>query len=95
MGIRSSEIDPSMCQLRLWFLAAVTPMTEITRLRELEADCRRRAQSEPERKWHWLAQAAKYQTQANFAVAEKSAEPNAPEVKLASWPTGGDERRLH
>ena len=70
-------------------------MKEIARLGELEADCRRRAQSEPERKWHWLAQAAKYQIQANLIVAENPAEPNAPEVRLASWLLGGDERRLH
>ena len=70
-------------------------MNELTRLRELEADCRRRAQSEPERKWDWLAQAAKYQIQANLEVGETTAEPSAPEVRLASWPIGGDERRLH
>ena len=70
-------------------------MTEIARLRELEADCRQRAQSEPERKWHWLAQAAKYQVQANLEVAENAAEPNAPEVRLANWPIGGSERRLN
>ena len=70
-------------------------MKDIDRLRELEADCRQRAQSEPERKWYWLAQAARYQTQAIFEVAEKSTEPNAPEVRLASWPMGRDERRLH
>jgi hypothetical protein len=76
-------------------LAGIAPMKEITRLRELEADCRQRAQSEPERKWYWLAQAAKYQIQANLEVAENATEPNAPEVRLASWPIGGDERRLH
>ena len=70
-------------------------MEDMARLRELEADCRRRAQCEPERKWYWLAQAAKYQTQANFEAAEQSTEPTAPEVRLASWPLGGDERRLH
>jgi hypothetical protein len=70
-------------------------MKDIAGLRELEADCRRRAQSEPDRKWYWLAQAAKYRTQANFDVAEDSAEPNAPEIKLASWPRQADERRLH
>lgn len=70
-------------------------MTEIARLRELEADCRRRVQSEPERKWHWLAQAAKYQIQANLKAAENPAEPNVPEIKLASWQLGRDERRLH
>ena len=70
-------------------------MKEIARLRELEADCRQRAQREPERKWFWLAQAARYQTQATLEAAEMSTEPNAPEVMLASWPLGGDERRLH
>jgi len=70
-------------------------MKEIARLRELEAGCRQRAQSEPERKWYWLAQAARYQTQADFDVVEESTEPNAPEVRLASWPLGWDERRLH
>jgi hypothetical protein len=70
-------------------------MKEVTRLRELEADCRQRAQGEPERKWYWLAQASKYQMQANLEVAESATEPNAPEVRLASWPIGGDERRLH
>ena len=70
-------------------------MKEITRLRKLQADCRRRAQSEPERKWHWLAQAAKYQIQASLEIAQHPAEPNAPDVTLASWPLGRDERRLH
>jgi len=73
----------------------VTPMKEIARLRGLEADCRERALSEPEKKWHWLAQAAKYQIQANLVVAENAAEPNVPEVRLANWPIGVDERRLH
>jgi len=49
-------------------------MKEITRLRKLQADCRRRAQSEPERKWHWLAQAAKYQIQASLEIAQHVAE---------------------
>jgi len=70
-------------------------MKEITRLRKLEADCRQRAQSEPERKWYWLAEAAKYQIQANLEVAENSTEPNVPEIRLASWPMCGHERRLH
>jgi hypothetical protein len=77
------------------FLTGITSMKELTRLRELESDCRQRAQSEPERKWHWLAQAAKYQMQANLVAAENATEPNAPEVKLADWPMGGVERRLH
>jgi hypothetical protein len=79
----------------LWFLAGAAPMKEITRLRKLQADCRRRARNEPERKWHWLAQAARYQIQANLEVTQLPAEPNAPDVTLASWPLGGDERRLH
>ncbi|QWG12419.1 hypothetical protein KMZ29_22355 [Bradyrhizobium sediminis] len=70
-------------------------MKEITQLRELEADCRRRAQSEPERKWYWLAQAARHRTQAALEAAGMSTEANAPEVKLASWPMVRDERRLH
>jgi hypothetical protein len=69
-------------------------MTDITGLRELEAECRRRAQGDPDRKWFWLAQAAKYQIQADFAVSVNASEPNAPEVRLASWAMG-DERRLH
>ena len=63
-------------------------MNELTRLRELEADCRRRAQSEPERKWYWLAQAAKYQIQENLAVGETHAEQSTADVRLASWPIG-------
>jgi hypothetical protein len=70
-------------------------MKEIARLRKLEADCRQQAENEPERKWYWLAQAAKYRTQEIFSVPEDSAEPNAPEIRLASWPIRADERRLH
>jgi len=70
-------------------------MKKIARLQGLEAGCRQRALSEPERKWYWLAQAAKYQIQANLVVAENAAEPNVPEVRLANWPIGVDERRLH
>lgn len=72
-------------KLRWWFSRGVTAMNEITRLRELEADCRQRALSEPERKWYWLAQAAKYQIQANLVVAETATEPSAPEIRLATW----------
>jgi hypothetical protein len=43
-----------------------------------------------------LARAGRqYQTQAALEAAEMSTEPNAPEVKLASWPMVRDERRLH
>ena len=59
-------------------------MKEIARLRKLQADCRRRARSEPERKWHWLAQAAKYQIQANLEITQFPADPNAPDITLAS-----------
>ena len=72
-------------------------MNEAIRLRELEAECRQRALSEPDKKWYWLAQAAKYQVQANQKIAFRSEEGHTadfPEVKLAQWSHGRDERRL-
>ncbi len=72
-------------------------MNEAARLHELEAECRQRAGSEPEKRWYWLAQAAKYQVQANQKIAFQSEEGNtadSPEVKLAQWSHGRDERRL-
>ena len=72
-------------------------MEEATRLRELEAECRQRALSEPDKKWYWLAQAAKYQVQASQKIAFRPEECNTadfPEVKLAQWSHGRDERRL-
>lgn len=72
-------------------------MDEVTRLQELEADCRRRALSEADRKWYWLAQAAKYQMQASRKVAfsfDESVAAKPPEVRLALWPQGRDGRRL-
>lgn len=72
-------------------------MKEATRLRELEADCRQRALSEPDKKWYWLAQAAKYQVQASQKIAFQtldSATTDTPEVRLAQWRHGRDERRL-
>jgi hypothetical protein len=72
-------------------------MNEAIRLRELEAECRQRALSEPDKKWYWLAQAAKYQVQASQKIAFRSDESNTadfPEVKLAQWSHGRDERRL-
>lgn len=72
-------------------------MKEIARLRELEAECRQQALSEPDRKWYWLAQAAKYQIQVNQKIAFHFEECNTadlPEVRLAQWPHGRDERRL-
>ena len=72
-------------------------MNEAIRLRELEAECRQRALSEPNKKWHWLAQAAKYQVQASRKIAFRPEDANTadfPEVKLAQWSHGRDERRL-
>ena len=66
-------------------------MKDISQLRELESNCRQRALSEPERKWYWLAQAAKYHTQADCEICDDFSD--APEVKLASW-LGGDARQL-
>jgi hypothetical protein len=72
-------------------------MKEAIRLRELEAECRQRALSEPDKKWYWLAQAAKYQVQASQQIAFDSAESSAlrtPEIKLAQWSHVRDERRV-
>jgi len=72
-------------------------MQEATRLRQLEAECRQHALGEPEKKWHWLAQAAKYQIQANQKIAfhfEDCNTADSPEIKLAQWPQRRDERRL-
>ena len=71
-------------------------MNEAIRLRQLEAECRQRAVSEPDKKWYWLAQAAKYQVQASQKIAFRSEEANTadfPEVKLVQWSHGRDERR--
>ena len=72
-------------------------MNEANRLHELEAECRQRALSEPEKKWYWLAQAAKYQVQASQQLAfrsEESSAPHTPEIKLAQWAHVRDERRV-
>ena len=72
-------------------------MNEVTRLCELEAECRLRALSEPDKKWYWLAQAAKYQVQANQKLAFHSEEayaPDSPEIKLVQWSHARDERRV-
>ena len=63
-------------------------MQEAIRLRELEAECRQRALSEPDKKWYWLAQAAKYQVQANQKLAFHSEEANAPDSRRSSWRNG-------
>jgi hypothetical protein len=71
-------------------------MQEAACLRELEAECRQHALDEPERKWYWLAQAAKYQVQADQQTAFQSEQfetDDSPEVVLAQWPNGRDERR--
>ena len=72
-------------------------MKEAIRLRELEAECRQRALSEPDKKWYWLAQAAKYQVQASQMLAfhsEESSAPRTPEIKLSQWSHVRDERRV-
>jgi hypothetical protein len=71
-------------------------MNEVNRLCELEAECRLRVLSEPDKKWYWLAQAAKYQVQASQQIAfrfEKPGTEDTPEVKLEQWSHGRDERR--
>ena len=53
--------------------------------------------NEPDKKWYWLAQAAKYQVQANQKVAfqsEEPAAPDTPEIKLVQWSHVRDERRV-
>ena len=82
---------------RVSFRAQVFEMNDVTRLRELEAQCRQRATSEPDKQWYWLAQAAKYRVQANQKIAFHSEDCRAtdfPEVKLAQWSHGRDERRV-
>jgi hypothetical protein len=77
--------------------AVESAMKEAARLRQLEAECHLRALSEPQRKWYWLAQAAKFQTQAVQQIAfhrEDCNTADSPEVKLAQWPNGPDGRRL-
>jgi hypothetical protein len=72
-------------------------MKEAAHLRHLEAECRQRALSEPQRRWYWLAQAAKFQTQAVQEIAfdlDHCNTADSPEVKLAQWPNGPDARRL-
>ena len=69
-------------------------MNEVTRLCALEAECRLRALSEPEKKWYWLAQAAKYQIQASQKIAFRFEKPSrTPDVKLKLWSHRRDERR--
>ncbi len=78
------------------FQALELAMQEAIRLRELEAECRQRALSEPDKKWYWLAQAAKYQVQASQKIAfrfEKPATARTAEVKLKLWSHHRDERR--
>ena len=63
-------------------------MNEATHLRELEAECRQRAISEPDKKWYWLAQAAKYQVQANQKIAFHSEETTPPIFRRSNWRNG-------
>jgi hypothetical protein len=79
------------------FQAVEFAMKEVARLRQMEDECRERALSEPDRKWYWLAQAAKFQTQAVQEVAfhlEECNTTDSPEVKLAQWANCRDGRRL-
>ena len=72
-------------------------MKEAIRLRELEAECRERALSEPDRKWYWLAQAAKYEILASRRIAfhaEEHSAPKTPEIRLAQWSHERDVRRM-
>lgn len=72
-------------------------MKEAIRLRELEAECRERAASEPDRKWYWLAQAAKYQILASRTIAfhsEPDHPPKTPEIKLSQGSHERDVRRM-
>jgi hypothetical protein len=98
MTIGPEPVSGGFEALLCWsFQALELAMNEATRLRELEAECRQRALSEPDKKWYWLAQAAKYQVQANQKLAFHSEEANAPdspEIKLAQWSHVRDERRL-
>ena len=64
-------------------------MQEATHLRELEAECRQRALSEPDKKWYWLAQAAKYQVQASQKIAFHSeGSHDRPTFRKSSWCNG-------
>ena len=59
-------------------------MNEVTRLCELEAECRLRALSEPDKKWYWLAQAAKYQVQESQKIAFALKSPARPTLRRSS-----------
>ena len=63
-------------------------MQEAARLRELEAECRQHALREPEKKWYWLAQAAKYQTQANQKSPFTLKKATPPTLRKSNWLTG-------
>jgi hypothetical protein len=70
-------------------------MEEVIRLRQLEAECRMQAVVEPEKKWTWLAQAAKYQFQADMEIALHFEECNttksiALEIKLRRFANDRD-----
>ena len=70
-------------------------MEEVIRLRKLEAECRMQAVVEPKKKWTWLAQAAKYQFQADMEIAFHFEECNttkliAPEIKLTRFANDRD-----
>jgi hypothetical protein len=97
IGKPETSLPISQGKVCMNFQAVESAMKEPARLRQLEAECRQRALSEPQRKWYWLAQAAKFQTQAVQKIAfhlEDCTAADSPEVKLAHWPNGPDARRL-
>jgi hypothetical protein len=72
-------------------------MKEIVHLRQMEADCRQRAVTDPEKQWYWLAQAARYQFQLDVEIASDVEECNRdefipPEIRLAEWPMEHERR---
>jgi hypothetical protein len=96
MAIKQSETNfpGSPGQVCLPMDAMSLLMQEADRLRELETECRRRALAEPQKRWHWLAQAAKYHIQADRQIVfEDGDSTEVPEVGLLLWPVGRDERR--
>jgi hypothetical protein len=73
-------------------------MKEVIRLRQLEAECRMKTVVEPEKKRAWLAQAAKYQFQADMEIAFHFEECNttesiAPEIKLRRYANAREDYR--
>ena len=51
-------------------------MKELLRCREQEALCRQRAALDPTRRWHWLAEAEKWQHKALAEISSRFADCN-------------------